>query len=99
MRTARASSAIVALAVAGSLASAAAPEPPAGASQCTGCHAAGAKVDTAVPRLAGRSAADIIAQMQAFKTGQKQATVMDRIAKGFTDDEIRAIAEWYAQQK
>ena len=24
---------------------------------------------------------------------------MDRIAKGFTDDEIRAIAAWYAAQK
>jgi len=99
MRIARAFVAVVALAVTGALASAAAPEPPAGASQCTGCHAAGAKVDTTIPRLIGRSAADIIAQMQAFKTGQKQSTVMDRIAKGFTDDEIRAIAEWYAQQK
>jgi cytochrome c553 len=37
--------------------------------------------------------------MQAFKSGQKPATVMDRIAKGFTDAEIQAIADWYAQQK
>ena len=33
-----------------------------------------------MPRLAGRQAADIVAQMQAFKTGQKTSTVMDRIA-------------------
>jgi cytochrome c553 len=25
--------------------------------------------------------------------------VMDRIAKGFTDEEIQAIAAWYAAQK
>ena len=37
--------------------------------------------------------------MQAFRTGQRPATVMDRIAKGFTDDEIQAIAAWYAQQQ
>jgi cytochrome c553 len=78
---------------------AASPEPPAGASSCSGCHATGAKVDTPVARLAGRSAADIVAQMQAFKSGQKQSTVMDRIAKGFTDAEVQAIADWYARQK
>jgi cytochrome subunit of sulfide dehydrogenase len=37
--------------------------------------------------------------MQGFKTGQRKATVMDRIAKGFSDAEIQAIAEWYAQQR
>jgi cytochrome c553 len=74
-------------------------EPPAGASSCTGCHAANAGVDTAVPRLGGRPAADLVTQMQAFKSGQKPSTVMDRIAKGFTDEEIQAIAAWYAQQK
>jgi cytochrome c553 len=56
-------------------------------------------VDTPVPRLAGRQAADIVAQMQAFKTGQKPSTVMDRIVKGLTDAEVEAIAAWHAQQK
>ena len=74
------------------------PEPPAGASSCSGCHARKG-VDTAVPPLEGRTATDIVAQMQAFRTGQKPATVMDRIAKGFTDAEVEAIAAWYAQQK
>jgi sulfide dehydrogenase cytochrome subunit len=36
--------------------------------------------------------------MQAFRTGARPATVMDRIAKGFTDEEIRAIAAWVGQQ-
>jgi len=36
--------------------------------------------------------------MQAFRTGQREATVMDRIAKGFTDEETRAIAAWVSQQ-
>jgi cytochrome c553 len=87
------------LVASGTGALAAAPEPPAGAPSCSGCHAAGAKVDTAVPRLSGRSAADIVTQMQAFKSGQKPSTVMDRIAKGFTDAEVQAIADWYARQK
>jgi cytochrome c553 len=99
MSPARAWLGVVALAVSAGAVLAAPPEPPPGASSCTGCHAAGARVDTAVPRLTGRPAADIVAQMQAFKGGQKPATVMDRIAKGFTDAEVQAIADWYAQQK
>lgn len=52
-----------------------------------------------VPRLVGRPAADIIAAMQQFRTGDRPATVMDRIAKGFSDEEAAAIAAWYAGQK
>jgi cytochrome c553 len=34
--------------------------------------------------------------MTAFRAGTREATVMDRIAKGFSDEDIRAIAEWLA---
>jgi cytochrome c553 len=34
-----------------------------------------------------------------FKSGKRAGTIMDRIAKGFSDEEIRAIAAWYAGQK
>jgi cytochrome c553 len=74
-------------------------EPPAGASACSGCHPASAGIATPMPRLAGRDAAEIVAQMQAFRAGQRPATVMDRIAKGFSDEEIQAIAAWYAEQR
>jgi cytochrome c553 len=79
----------------------AASDPPAGAAAaaaCSGCHPANAGVQSPVPPLAGRNAAEIVAQMQAFRAGQRSATVMDRIAKGFSDAEIQAIAVWYAEQ-
>jgi cytochrome c553 len=72
---------------------------PPGAASCSGCHPATVKVETPVARLAGQDPAAIVAAMQAFRTGQRQATVMDRIAKGFSDDEVRAIAAWYAAQR
>jgi len=56
-------------------------------------------VDTTVPRLAGRNPADIVSAMQGFKSGKLPATVMDRIAKGFSDEEIKAIAAWYGAQR
>ena len=73
-------------------------EAPAGAASCSGCHPADVKVATLVPRLAGQDAGAIIAAMQAFRSGQRPATVMDRIARGFPDDEVRAIAAWFTTQ-
>ena len=73
--------------------------PPAGAAACSGCHASSASIATPVPRLAGRDAADIVKAMQEFRAGTRPATVMDRIAKGFTEDETRAIAAWFAGQR
>jgi cytochrome subunit of sulfide dehydrogenase len=72
---------------------------PPGASSCSGCHPVSRAVDTPVGRLIGASPAEIVAAVQAFRSGARPATVMDRIAKGFTDDEIKAIADWYGAQK
>jgi cytochrome c553 len=74
-------------------------EPPAGAASCTGCHPASTRVTSPVVRLAGLERAAIVKALQEFRAGQRAATVMDRIAKGFTDDEIQAIAAWYAAQR
>ena len=72
---------------------------PPGAASCTGCHAANPRVETPVPPLAGRPAAEIVSQMAAFKSGERKGTIMDRIAKGFSEEETRAIAAWYESQK
>jgi cytochrome c553 len=47
-----------------------------------------------IPGLAGVPPGHIVAAMAAFRTGERPATVMDRIAKGFSDEETRAIADW-----
>lgn len=65
------------------------------AAACSGCHAPIS--DGPIPSLTGRPAEDIVAAMAAFRSGERETTVMDRIAKGYSDEEIRAIADWYAQ--
>ena len=77
---------------------AASPIPP-GAASCSGCHATGAKAASPVSRLYGRDAGEIMTAMSGFRDGSIPATLMNRIAKGFTDDELRAIAAWLAAQK
>lgn len=71
---------------------------PPGATSCTGCHAMSTSVETAVPHLNGRKPAELAAAMREFKAGTRQATVMGRIAKGFSDPEIDAISAWFGAQ-
>ena len=47
----------------------------------------------AIPALAGKSAAYITQRMLEFKADAREGTVMNRIAKGYDDDEIAAIAQ------
>jgi sulfide dehydrogenase cytochrome subunit len=74
-------------------------EAPPGAVACSGCHPARATVGTLVPPLSGRDPSSIVTAMQEFRAGKRSATVMDRIAKGFSEDETGAIAAWYGAQK
>ena len=74
-------------------------DPPPGAASCTGCHPTSTRVTSPVLRLNGMERTAIIRAMQDFRSGARTGTVMDRIAKGFTDEEIQAIAAWYAAQK
>jgi cytochrome c553 len=67
---------------------------PAGAAACSGCHPRAGAGTPAVPSLVGRGPGEIVSAMQAFRSGERPATVMDRIAKGFSDEETRAIAAW-----
>ncbi len=67
--------------------------PPPGASSCTGCHVAGGGIGL----LQGRAAGDTAATMEAFRSGARPATLMNRIVKGFSPDEVRALAAWFAR--
>jgi cytochrome c553 len=69
--------------------------PPPGALSCSGCHGGVAPL----PVLAGRDAGEIVAKLDEFRAGSEPATVMDRIAKGFSHDDSVAIAAWWAEQK
>jgi len=71
------------------------------AAACAACHGPSgrAPAGSPVPGLAGRPKSYLIEQMQAFKTGKREATVMHQIAKGYTDEQIAAMAKWFAAVK
>lgn len=62
------------------------------AATCSGCHGAAANGSGSVPGLKGQQPAHLADQLKAFKAGTRPATVMNRLAKGYTDDEIAGLA-------
>ena len=69
------------------------------ASACANCHGTDGRTQAAIPGLAGRSQADIAGQMKAFKAGTRPATIMHQLAKGYTDEQIDAIALYFSRVK
>jgi sulfide dehydrogenase cytochrome subunit len=74
------------------------PAPP-GAASCSGCHVAPGATRAVVPVIQGRPTEEIVSALRAYRNGERSPTVMDRIARGFSDEEIRAIALWLGAQK
>jgi sulfide dehydrogenase cytochrome subunit len=67
------------------------------ADTCAGCHGTdGASGGPGTPSIGGLSKAYIIELMKEFRSGNIPSTIMGRIAKGYSDDEIQKIAEHFA---
>jgi sulfide dehydrogenase cytochrome subunit len=69
------------------------------AAACANCHGTNGVSQQGMPNLAGQQRAYLVQQMQDFKTGQRPATVMHQLAKGYSDDQIEALAAYFAAQK
>ncbi|MEG3640180.1 c-type cytochrome [Magnetococcus sp. PR-3] len=70
------------------------------ADTCAGCHGTnGVAVGPAMPTIAGQPAAHLVQMMQEYKSGERPATIMDRIAKGYSNEEIMAIAKYLSAKK
>lgn len=68
------------------------------AGTCVGCHGAdGTSRGPASPTIAGMAVETFVDAMKGFKDGSRPATVMGRIAKGYTDDEIKGLAVHFSK--
>lgn len=67
------------------------------AGSCANCHGTEGRLAGVIPAIANRPASVLEAQLLAFKNDEEpRATVMDRIARGYSDDELRALAQYFA---
>lgn len=69
------------------------------AASCAMCHGTGGRSVGITAPLAGRQAKDIVETVKLFREGKKPSTIMQQIAKGYTDAQIQAIAEYFADQE
>ncbi|WP_019896076.1 c-type cytochrome [Hydrogenovibrio halophilus] len=69
------------------------------AQQCAPCHGTNGQAMTeAMPPLAGLPVETFERAMLAYRDGSRDAVIMDRVARGFTDEEIHAMAIWFEKQ-
>ncbi len=69
------------------------------ASGCAACHGTQGHSVGGTPSLAGLDRLYFIEQMQQFKNGERPATVMMQHARGYSEEEIRLLADYFAEQK
>jgi len=70
------------------------------ASTCFTCHGTdGRSVGGSPPSLAGQDKNHLLQQLQDFKAGKRPATLMHQQAKGYTDQQLEAIAGYFAGVK
>ena len=70
------------------------------AATCANCHGTNGNVrGKDVKPLAGVAAEKILAQIADFKSGAQPATIMHQISKGYTDEQLKLIAAYFAAQK
>ena len=69
------------------------------AAACANCHGTNGVSQAGMPSLAGRERAILAQQMQDFRTGKRPATVMHQIARGYTEEQVEAIAAYLSAQK
>jgi sulfide dehydrogenase cytochrome subunit len=70
------------------------------ANTCAGCHGPdGSSTGPATPSIAGVSEEYMIEIMEDYAKDKYASTIMGRIAKGYTEEEIKAMAKFFAGKK
>jgi cytochrome c553 len=65
---------------------------------CNACHGTDGRSEGGMPAIAGYNAPELHRMLVDFKEGKRPATVMHQLAKGYSSDELRRIAEYFSRQ-
>lgn len=66
------------------------------ANACTSCHGLEGRSVGATPALAGQGEDELLAKLRAFKDGTAEGTIMPRLIRGYTDEELAALAAYFS---
>lgn len=65
------------------------------ADSCSGCHGTDGQSLGAMPAFNTKSADELKKMLRDYRSGAREATVMDRIMKGYTEAQLEAIVDYY----
>ena len=63
---------------------------------CAGCHGQSGEGQGAIARIAGYDRDAFLKIWQEFRDNERPATIMNRIARGYTDEEVQTLADYFA---
>lgn len=67
---------------------------------CAGCHGTdGSSVGPSMPAIAGMDPEVFVDAMKAYRKDERNSTIMNRIAKGYTDEQFKEMGWFFASQK
>ena len=69
------------------------------AAACANCHGTGGHAQPGTEPLAGADKDELLKKLLDFKRGARPATIMNQLSKGYSDEQLAAIAAWFAAQK
>ena len=69
------------------------------AANCTSCHGTDGRSRGGIPSLVGQDRLNLVQQMRDFRDGKRPSTIMQQLAKGYSDAEIEAAAAYLSAQK
>ncbi|MCP4488918.1 MAG: hypothetical protein GY820_16645 [Gammaproteobacteria bacterium] len=65
---------------------------------CDTCHGPNGSGIKPNPGIAGEDPADFLELMQAYASGDEPTSIMDRHSQGYTEAELKALAEYFSKQ-
>jgi sulfide dehydrogenase cytochrome subunit len=69
------------------------------AATCANCHSITGKSTNGIPVIGGQQKESLARMLNEFKQGKRQGTVMNQLAKGYTDAQLDAAAAYFAAKK
>jgi cytochrome c553 len=69
------------------------------AANCTSCHGTDGRSRGGIPSLVGQDRLNLVQQMRDFRDGKRPSTIMQQLAKGYSDAEIEAAAAYLSAQR
>lgn len=69
------------------------------AQSCYGCHGPAAQGQNGTPAIAGYDRAAFVQAWAQFRANERPASIMNRIARGYSNAEVAALADYFAKLK